>query len=92
MGNTLTAVVDRIIDLVYRRDFEYAELQGGWVALFWGLWLVVAKARAFTDEPADQATIAKGVSVTLDAEVAAAVKTLITDFKSELQAIGVKAG
>jgi hypothetical protein len=32
MANTLTAVVDRIIDLVYRRDFEYAELQGGWVA------------------------------------------------------------
>jgi len=50
MGNTLTAVVDRIIDVVYRRDFEYAELQGGWVALFWGLWLVVAKARAFTDD------------------------------------------
>ena len=50
MGNTLNAVVDRIIDLVYRRDFEYAELQGGWVALFWGLWLVVAKARAFTDD------------------------------------------
>jgi hypothetical protein len=41
MGNTLTAIVDRIVDLVYRRDFEYAELQGGWVALFWGLWLVV---------------------------------------------------
>ena len=39
--------MDRTIDLVYRRDFEYAELQGGWVALFWGLWLVVAKARAF---------------------------------------------
>jgi len=39
--------VDRIIDLVYRRGFEYAELQGGWVALFWGLWLIVAKARAF---------------------------------------------
>ena len=70
MGNTLTAVVDRIIDLVYRRDFEYAELQGGWVALFWGLWRVV----------------------TLDAGVAAAVKTLITGFKSELQAVGVKAG
>jgi hypothetical protein len=50
MGNTLSAVVDRLIDLVYRRDFEYAELQGGWVALFWGLWLVVAKARAFTDD------------------------------------------
>ena len=70
MGNTLTAVVDRIIDLVYRRDFEYAELQGGWVALFWGLWLVVALAAA----------------------VAVAVKTLLTDFKSELQAVGVKAG
>ena len=70
MGNTLTAVVDRIIDLVYRRDFEYAELQGGWVALFCGLWLVVA----------------------WDAAVAAAVKTLITEFKSELQAVGVKAG
>jgi len=50
MSSTLTAVVDRIIDLVYRRDFEYAELQGGWVALLWGLWLVVARARAFTDD------------------------------------------
>ena len=30
MNSTLTAVMDRIIDLVYRRDFEYAELQGGW--------------------------------------------------------------
>jgi hypothetical protein len=39
---------------------------------------------------ADQATMAKGVSVTLDAEVAAAVKALITDFKSELQAVGLK--
>jgi len=39
---------------------------------------------------ADQAALAKGVSVTLDAEVAAAVKTLITDFKSELQAAGLK--
>ena len=41
---------------------------------------------------ADQATLSKGVSVTLDAGVASAVKTLITDFKSELQAAGVKAG
>ena len=41
---------------------------------------------------ADQATLSKGVSVTLGAGVAAAVKTLITDFKSELQAAGVKAG
>jgi len=39
---------------------------------------------------ADQATLAKGVSVTLDAAVSAAVKTLITDFKSELQAAGLK--
>ena len=39
---------------------------------------------------ADQAALAKGVSVTLDAEVATAVKTLITDFKSELQAAGLK--
>ena len=30
--------------------------------------------------------------VTLDAAVAAAVKTLITDFKSELQAVRVEAG
>jgi hypothetical protein len=39
---------------------------------------------------ADQATLAKGVSVTLDAAVVAAVKALITDFKSELQAAGLK--
>lgn len=39
---------------------------------------------------ADQATLAKGVNVTLDAEVATAVKTLIADFKSELQAAGLK--
>ena len=50
MNNAFSLFVDRIIDLVYRRDFEYAELQGGWVALFWGLWLVIAKARAFTDD------------------------------------------
>ena len=39
---------------------------------------------------ADQAGLANGVSVTLDAQVAAAVKTLISDFKSELQAAGLK--
>jgi hypothetical protein len=39
---------------------------------------------------ADQAALAKGVSVTLDAEVVAAVKTLIADFKSELQAVGLR--
>jgi len=39
---------------------------------------------------ADQADLAKGVNVTLDAEVAAAVKTLIADFKSELQSAGLK--
>jgi len=39
---------------------------------------------------ADQATLSKGVSVTLDAEAVAAVKSLITDFKSELQAAGLK--
>jgi len=39
---------------------------------------------------ADQATLAKGVSVTLDAEVVASVKALITDFKAELQAVGLK--
>lgn len=33
---------------------------------------------------ADQATLANGVNVSLDAEVAAAVKALIADFKSEL--------
>lgn len=33
-------LTDRIIELVYRRDFEYAELQGGWVAILWGLWLL----------------------------------------------------
>jgi len=39
---------------------------------------------------ADQAALANGVSVTLDAQVAAAVETLISDFKSELQAAGLK--
>jgi hypothetical protein len=39
---------------------------------------------------ADQAALAKGISVTLDAEVTAAVKTLIADFKSELQAVGLR--
>jgi hypothetical protein len=39
---------------------------------------------------ADQATLAKGVNVSLDAEVAAAVKALITDFKSQLQTVGLK--
>ena len=33
----------------------------------------------------DEATLAKGLSVTLDAEVAAAVKALVSDFKSELR-------
>ena len=35
------------------------------------------------------ATLAKGLNVTLDAEVAAAVKALVSDFKSELQAAGL---
>jgi hypothetical protein len=39
---------------------------------------------------ADQATLAKGVNVTLDAAAATAVKSLLTDFKSELQAAGLK--
>jgi len=38
----------------------------------------------------DHATLAKGVNVALDATVAAAVKTLVTDFKSELQTAGLK--
>jgi hypothetical protein len=38
----------------------------------------------------DQAALEKGVSVTLDSEVAVAIKTLIADFKSELQAAGLK--
>ena len=37
----------------------------------------------------DEATLAKGLNVTLDAEVAAAVKALVSDFKSELQAAGL---
>ena len=37
----------------------------------------------------DQADIAKGVNVTLDAEVAAVVKTLVADFKTELQTAGL---
>jgi hypothetical protein len=39
---------------------------------------------------ADAATLAKGIDVTLDAEAVAAVKALITDFKTELQAAGLK--
>lgn len=39
---------------------------------------------------ADQAALAKGVNITLDAEAAAAVKTLMADFRSELQAAGLK--
>jgi hypothetical protein len=39
---------------------------------------------------ADQATLAKGISVSLDTTAVTAVKTLITDFKSELQAAGLK--
>jgi hypothetical protein len=39
---------------------------------------------------ADQATLAKGISVSLDTAAVTAVKTLITDFKSELQAAGLK--
>ncbi len=39
---------------------------------------------------ADQATLAKGVSVTLDSALVTSVKSLITDFKSELQAAGLK--
>lgn len=37
----------------------------------------------------DDATLAKGVDVTLDAEVAAAVKALVTDFQSELRGSGL---
>jgi hypothetical protein len=39
---------------------------------------------------ADQATLAKGVSVTLDSAAATAVKTLLADFRAELQAAGLK--
>ena len=39
---------------------------------------------------ADQATLAKGVNVTLDSEIVTAVKTLISDFKTELQSAGLK--
>lgn len=39
---------------------------------------------------ADQAALANGVNVALDADVVAAVKTLITDFKSDLQTAGIK--
>ncbi len=39
---------------------------------------------------ADAAALANGVNVTLDAEVAAAVKALITDFKADLQSAGLK--
>ena len=38
----------------------------------------------------DAATLAKGVNVTLDSGVATAIKTLIADFKTELQAAGLK--
>ncbi|MGA3099529.1 MAG: hypothetical protein ABSF25_23995 [Bryobacteraceae bacterium] len=39
---------------------------------------------------ADQAALTKGISVILDAEVVAAVKTLLADFKSELQTVGLR--
>jgi len=45
----LNKLMDRVIDLVYRRDFEYAELQGGWVALLWGLWLLNPWIDVFAD-------------------------------------------
>ncbi len=38
----------------------------------------------------DQAALANGVNVAFDADVATAVKTLISDFKTELQAAGLK--
>jgi phage tail sheath gpL-like len=38
---------------------------------------------------ADDAAVAKGVNVTLDAEVVTAVKTLVADFKGELQTAGL---
>ncbi len=37
----------------------------------------------------DDAALANGVSVPLDAEVAGAVKVLVTDFKDELVAVGL---
>lgn len=39
---------------------------------------------------ADAAALASGLNVTLDAAVAASVKTLIDNFKTELQAAGLK--
>jgi hypothetical protein len=46
----MTKLVDRLIDLIYRRDFEYAELQGGWVAILWGTWLLNPWVRIFVDD------------------------------------------
>ena len=38
---------------------------------------------------ADSAAVASGLNVSLDAQVVAAVKALVTDFKSDLQAAGL---
>jgi hypothetical protein len=43
-------LLDRLLDLVYRRDFEYAELQGGCIALLWGVWLLNPWVRIFVDD------------------------------------------
>ena len=32
-------IVDRLIDLILRRDFEFAGLQGACIAILWGIWL-----------------------------------------------------
>lgn len=40
-------LVDRLVDLVYRRDFEYSEFQGALLAIVWGSWMLNPWANVF---------------------------------------------
>ena len=39
-GTVLRRIWQRIVDLLLVRDFQYSELQGSLIAMFWGLWLL----------------------------------------------------
>jgi hypothetical protein len=43
-------LLDHVIDLICRRDFEYAELQGGVIAVLWGVWLLNPWVQVFADD------------------------------------------
>jgi hypothetical protein len=43
----LRSLLDRIEEIVLRRDFEFAELQGAILAMMWGVWLLLP----FYDRP-----------------------------------------